>query len=85
MLVEWGIRAVTRAFLLRAGPSWTLGDLIDGDLSLLVSRGEGPAPPTGPEVVAVVGLSLQACGKMTDHHKELRAQVSFIEFFLCFN
>ena len=49
----------------------------------LLCAGEGPAPPSGPEVVAVagsrepsppfseVGLSLQACGKMTDHHKEL--------------
>eukprot|EP00913_Durusdinium_trenchii_P009284 g8723.t1 len=62
-----------QAFLLRAGPSWTLGDLIDGDLSLLVSRGDGPPPPSGSEVVAVVALSLQACGKMTDHHKEWAA------------
>lgn len=30
-----------RSFLLRAGPSWTLGELIDGDLSLLASRGSG--------------------------------------------
>ena len=28
-----------RAFLLRAGPNWTLGEVIDGDLSLLMSRG----------------------------------------------
>jgi len=68
-----------QAFLLRAGPSWTLGDLIDGDLSLLVSRGEGPPPPTGPDVVAVVALSLQACGKMTDHHKEWAAYMAGVD------
>lgn len=62
-----------QAFLLRAGPNWTLGEVIDGDLSLLMSRGDGPPPPSGPEVVAVVALSLQACGKMTDHHKEWAA------------
>eukprot|EP00434_Breviolum_minutum_P031041 symbB.v1.2.027455.t1/scaffold2821.1/size70050/1 len=66
-----------QAFLLRAGPSWTMGDLVDGDLSLLVSRGEGPPPPSGPDVVAVVALSLQACGKMTDHHKEPEPKTIF--------
>eukprot|EP00440_Ansanella_granifera_P052346 gb/GFBE01056757.1/.p1 GENE.gb/GFBE01056757.1/~~gb/GFBE01056757.1/.p1 ORF type:complete len:958 (+),score=244.50 gb/GFBE01056757.1/:1-2874(+) len=68
-----------QAFLLRAGPHWTLGEIIDGDLSLLASRDGGPGPPSGKDVVAVVALSIQACGKMTDHHKEWAAYMAGVD------
>ncbi|CAE8710629.1 unnamed protein product, partial [Polarella glacialis] len=65
-----------QSFLLRPGPKWALGELVSGDLAMLSSRGDGPPPPNGDHNVAVVALSIQSCGKMTDHHKEWAAYMA---------
>eukprot|EP00931_Biecheleriopsis_adriatica_P085876 TRINITY_DN60659_c0_g1_i1.p1 TRINITY_DN60659_c0_g1~~TRINITY_DN60659_c0_g1_i1.p1 ORF type:complete len:955 (-),score=205.23 TRINITY_DN60659_c0_g1_i1:94-2958(-) len=68
-----------QSFLLRPGLTWSLGDVLEGDFSFLASAGEGPPAPSGSEVVAVVALSIQACGRMTDHHKEWAAYMAGVD------
>jgi len=65
---ETGEAAWLTAFFLKPGPQWSMSEL-EGDTGLLGLVGEGPPPPS-QDLVAVCGLSIQACGKMTDHHKE---------------
>jgi len=65
------------AFFLKPGPQWSLGEL-DGDTALLAAVAEGPPGPT-QDLVAVNGLSIQACGMMTDHHKESAAYIAGVD------
>jgi len=63
-----GEAAWLTAFFMKPGPNWSLGEL-EGDTDIFGLVGEGPPPPT-QDLVAVCAISIQACGKMTDHHKE---------------
>mmetsp|Transcript_119375 Transcript_119375/g.266633 ORF Transcript_119375/g.266633 Transcript_119375/m.266633 type:complete len:952 (-) Transcript_119375:69-2924(-) len=65
------------SFLLKPGAVWDLdGDLV-GDTDIFGGVGDGPGPPTDPKlIVSVCAISLQACGRMTDHHKEWAAYTS---------
>lgn len=61
-----------QSFFLRPQPSWNWA-AVEGDVSLLgVAESQGPPPPK-EGLVAVVAISIQACGRMTDHHKEWAA------------
>jgi polyketide synthase-associated protein len=63
-----------QSFFLKAGPDWSLEE-VEGDTSLLGAVGAGPPPPNNSanNLVAVTAISIQSCGKMTDHHKEWAA------------
>nr|AIW63286.1 polyketide synthase AS3D902 [Azadinium spinosum] len=65
------------SFMLKPGAVWDLeGDLV-GDTDVFGTVGDGPGPPTDPKlIVSVCAISLQACGRMTDHHKEWAAYTS---------
>lgn len=64
-----------QAFLMKPGAQWALGELRGDALSLLRGPAEGPAPPPpdADNLVAVTAISIQSCGRMTDHHKEWAA------------
>eukprot|EP00413_Alexandrium_margalefii_P030530 CAMPEP_0204570198 /NCGR_PEP_ID=MMETSP0661-20131031/38172_1 /ASSEMBLY_ACC=CAM_ASM_000606 /TAXON_ID=109239 /ORGANISM="Alexandrium margalefi, Strain AMGDE01CS-322" /LENGTH=936 /DNA_ID=CAMNT_0051578369 /DNA_START=82 /DNA_END=2892 /DNA_ORIENTATION=+ len=68
---EDGEAAWLTAFFLKPGPQWSMSEL-EGDTGILNVVGAGPPPPT-QDLVAVCGISIQATGKMTDHHKEWAA------------
>jgi len=73
---EGGERAYwLTTFLLRPMPQWTFGDDLEGDLSVFQVPKTGPRAPQN-DLVAVCALSLQACGKMSDHHKEWAAYIA---------
>nr|AQS99293.1 type I polyketide synthase [Gambierdiscus excentricus] len=66
-----------QSFIMKQAPQWTLSEL-EGDLGLFDTVGEGPPPPSeeAKNRIAVVGMSIQACGRMTDHHKEWSAYIA---------
>ncbi|CAK0909117.1 unnamed protein product, partial [Prorocentrum cordatum] len=72
---EEGEACWLQAFLMKPAARWALGELRGDALSLLRGPAGGPAPPPpdADNLVAVTALSIQACGRMTDHHKEWAA------------
>nr|AQS99318.1 type I polyketide synthase [Gambierdiscus polynesiensis] len=63
------------SFFMRQAPEWSVVGQVDGDTSFFETTGAGPPPPSADagNLVAVCAISLQACGKMTDHEKEWAA------------
>jgi polyketide synthase-associated protein len=65
------------AFFMKEGVQWSMEDL-EGDMKILGSVGSGPPPPDNgaDNLVAVCAISIQAAGKMMDHHKEWCAYIA---------
>jgi len=66
------------SFLMRQAPQWNIEGQLAGDTSLLCQVGDGPPAPTSDagNLTAICAISIQACGKMTDHEKEWTAYMS---------
>jgi len=63
------------SFLMKPGRQWTMEGGVDGDVTVLSGVGDGPPPPNADagNLVAVCAISIQSCGRMTDHEKEWAA------------